>query len=125
MEDDFSELLEEARTVVRTTQRSLPPELRDAAEKLPVVYERHPSEAMEADGISWDTLGLFVGPDWAGHEDGVIPQPPQMLLFLDNLADYADEFGLDFRAEVRTTYLHELGHYLGLDEDDLKQRGLA
>ncbi len=29
-----------------------------------------------------------------------------------------------YRAEVRTTYLHELGHYLGLDEDELTQRGL-
>ena len=29
-----------------------------------------------------------------------------------------------FRDEVHTTYLHELGHYLGLDEDDLTERGL-
>jgi len=26
---------------------------------------------------------------------------------------------------VRTTYLHELGHYLGLGEEDLDDRGLA
>jgi predicted Zn-dependent protease with MMP-like domain len=29
-----------------------------------------------------------------------------------------------FRDEVRTTFLHELGHYLGLDEDELAVRGL-
>jgi predicted Zn-dependent protease with MMP-like domain len=29
-----------------------------------------------------------------------------------------------FRNEIRITYLHELGHYLGLDEDDLFERGL-
>jgi predicted Zn-dependent protease with MMP-like domain len=29
-----------------------------------------------------------------------------------------------FREEVRRTYLHELGHYLGLDEDDLADRDL-
>ena len=29
-----------------------------------------------------------------------------------------------FRDECRLTYLHELGHYLGWDEDDLTARGL-
>ena len=29
-----------------------------------------------------------------------------------------------FREEVRKTLMHELGHYLGLDEDDLIERGL-
>jgi predicted Zn-dependent protease with MMP-like domain len=30
-----------------------------------------------------------------------------------------------FEDKVRITYLHELGHHLGLDEDDLEERGLA
>jgi predicted Zn-dependent protease with MMP-like domain len=34
----------------------------------------------------------------------------------------ADEEG--FREEVRVTFLHELGHYIGFNEDDLEQRGL-
>ena len=28
-----------------------------------------------------------------------------------------------FREEVRITYLHELGHYLGLEEDEIEARG--
>jgi predicted Zn-dependent protease with MMP-like domain len=50
--------------------------------------------------------------------------PPQIILFLDNLWDFADRDEGVFRQEVRTTLLHELGHYLGLDEDDLTERGL-
>ena len=34
----------------------------------------------------------------------------------------ADEAG--YREEVHRTYLHELGHYLGLNEDELTDRGL-
>ena len=30
----------------------------------------------------------------------------------------------DYKEEVRITYFHELGHYLGLEEDDLEERGL-
>ena len=29
-----------------------------------------------------------------------------------------------FEEEVGITFMHELGHYLGLDEDDLDERGL-
>ena len=48
-----------------------------------------------------------------------------ILLFLENLWDFAGEDEEIFRQEVRTTYLHELGHYLGLEEIDLEERGLG
>ena len=50
--------------------------------------------------------------------------PPQILLFLANIWDYAGGAEPAFREEVRVTYLHELGHYLGWDESDLEVRGL-
>lgn len=31
----------------------------------------------------------------------------------------------EFRQELRTTLFHELGHYLGLDEDEVAERGLG
>jgi len=52
------------------------------------------------------------------------PLPAQIILFLENLWDFAEEDEEFFREEVRTTYLHELGHYLGLNEIDLEERGL-
>ena len=50
--------------------------------------------------------------------------PPQIILFLQNLWVFVRGDEALFREEVRTTLLHELGHYLGLDEDDLTERGL-
>ena len=50
--------------------------------------------------------------------------PPQIILFLENLWDFAEGDEEIFRDEVHTTFLHELGHYLGLDEDELTERGL-
>jgi predicted Zn-dependent protease with MMP-like domain len=46
------------------------------------------------------------------------------MLFLDEIWDEADGDEAVYRDEVRRTYLHELGHYLGLDEDGLAERGL-
>jgi predicted Zn-dependent protease with MMP-like domain len=77
---------------------------------------------LQADGIHADTLGLFTGAELA--EEGQVVMPPQIILFLENLWEYSGGDGEVFREEVRTTFLHELGHFFGLDEGDLFERGL-
>jgi predicted Zn-dependent protease with MMP-like domain len=111
-----------ALTEVEVTLAALPEPLRERAEKLPVTFERFPNASLQADGIEADTLGLFTGAEFA--DEGNIPLPPQIILFLENLWDFAEGDEEIFRDEVHTTYLHELGHYLGLDEDELTERGL-
>lgn len=120
----WEELLAAARDEVRLTLTDLPADLRAAAEPLPVVYQPRPDRAMRRSGIAADTLGLFVGPPFADTESAHGQVPPQILLFLENILLEADGDPDLFREEVRTTYLHELGHYLGLDESGLEERGL-
>lgn len=107
---------------LEATNAALPKPLRERAEKLPVTFERFPNAGLQADGIEPDTLGLFTGAEFA--DDGNVPIPPQIILFLENLWDFADGDSETFREEVRVTFLHELGHYLGLEEDELTDRGL-
>ena len=109
---------------VGRTLAELPGPLRERAQPLAVTFERRPSAAQCRDGIEADTLGLFVGTEFAHEELATFPLPAQIILFLENLWDQAEADEEIFRDEVRTTYLHELGHYLGLDEDDLLDRGL-
>ena len=119
---DWKNLEALALAEVETTLAALPAPLRERAQKLPVTFERRPNDALQTDGIEPDTLGLFAGPEFA--EEEAVPMPPQIILFLENLWDFAEEDEEIFRDEVHTTYLHELGHYLGLDEDELTERGL-
>jgi len=107
---------------VETTLAALPEPLRERAERLPVTFERVPNAGLQADGIEADTLGLFTGAEFA--DEGNVPLPPQIILFLKNLWDFAEGDEAIYRDEIHTTYLHELGHYLGLDEDELTERGL-
>lgn len=107
---------------VAATLQSLPQPLRERARQVPVTFEPAPNAGLQADGIAPDTLGLFVGPDYASELS--VPMPPQIILFLDNLWSQAEQSEEWFLEEVHTTYLHELGHYLGLDEDELADRGL-
>jgi predicted Zn-dependent protease with MMP-like domain len=107
---------------VETTLAALPEPLRERVGKLPVTFERQPNAGLQADGIEPDTLGLFTGPEFA--DEGNVPLPSQIILFLENLWNFAEGEEVVFREEVRTTFLHELGHYLGLDEDEIAGRGL-
>jgi len=122
MRTDWKKLRRLALAEVEATVEALPRPLRERAAKLPVTFERLPNAGLQADGIEADTLGLFTGAEFA--EEGNVPMPPQIILFLENLWDFAEGDGEIFRDEVHTTYLHELGHYLGLDEDELTERGL-
>jgi predicted Zn-dependent protease with MMP-like domain len=119
---NWKKLCAAALAEVEVTVSALPKPLRERAEKLPVTFERQPNGDLQADGIEPDTLGLFAGPEFA--EEGNVPLPPQIILFLENLWDFAEGDEVIFREEVRRTLLHELGHYLGLDEDELTERGL-
>lgn len=120
----WSKLCALALNEVESTLAELPAPLRERAKTLPVTCERLPNAAQIRDGTESDTLGLFVGPEYAFEEAAAEPLPPQIILFLQNLWDLAEGDEEIFREEVRTTYLHELGHYLGLDEEDLFERGL-
>ena len=65
------------------------------------------------------------GGSLADPEPETVPQLPRIRLFLDNLWEHAGRDRETFRDEVRVTLLHELGHYLGLDEDQVAELGLA
>jgi predicted Zn-dependent protease with MMP-like domain len=122
MKVDWPRLQLLAMEEIEATLLDLPVPLRERARQLPITFERVPNADLINDGIEPDTLGLFTGAAFV--QEGEVPLPPQIILFLQNLWEFAgadEEFFLD---EVQTTYLHELGHYLGLDEDDLFQRGL-
>ena len=114
-----------AKTEVAALRFELPREMARRAAEVPVVMLARPTKAMvRDDGIDPDLLGLFVGPNCAEGVESGDPLPPEILLFLDNLWDYAEGDEDLFREEVRVTYYHELGHYLGLEEGDLEDRGL-
>lgn len=92
--------------------RTLPEALRGAAEELLIVV----------DGTRRTGLyGLFDGAArGAGDAEAL---PPRITIYARALAaDFSDRAELTL--EVRKTLVHEIGHYLGLDESDLVDRGL-
>ena len=125
MSSEWSHLLALAEPEVNRTTQSLPSALRDKVRQVPVIFERRPDKALQKDGIEPDTLGLFVGEPYSEIGTTTDPLPAQIILFLENIRDAAEGDEAVYQEEVRATLLHELGHYLGLDETDLEERGLG
>ena len=70
-------------------------------------------------------LGLYRGP--VGHAAELPPQPGDepvsIVLYRKNLAR-AVKSRTELTEQIRDTLLHEIGHLEGLDEDDLRRRGM-
>ena len=120
----FAQLTELAASAVGAAQRQLPPEIRPLARGVPVHYQQKPADDVLAEGFEPDILGLFTGSPHGQELATDHPAPAQIILYLESLWDFAEEDVEAYRDEVRLTYLHELGHYLGWDEDELTSRGL-
>jgi predicted Zn-dependent protease with MMP-like domain len=105
-----------AEEVVASTLAELPGPVRERLRDVPVVMEKTPSADDIASGVEPDTLGYFDA-----DESGLV----RIRLWLENIADYSDGDIEIFRDEVRLTLLHEIGHVLGWDEDEVEDRGLG
>ena len=107
----------------------LPLEFREHLERVPVLVQDVPAvELLRVEagaGSDPDLLGLFCGvalPD-VMEASGVGPEPNYIYLFQRNL----ERFALDRRdlvEQIAITLYHELGHYLGLEEEDMEELGL-
>ena len=111
---------------VQAVLRRLPPELKEVVSQCSIELVMMADALVEEPDLEPELLGLFEGRSRMDVETATHPADlPRIRLFLDVLWDYAEGNPSIFSEEVRTTLLHELGHYLGLDEVDLIARGLG
>jgi len=113
---NWQQLLKIAEDVTAATLAELPGEIRVRIRDVPILIEQCPSPQDIADGIGPDTLGYFDEDD-----TGLV----RIRLWLLNILDFSDADPSIFQEEIRTTLLHEIGHVLGWDEDEIEERGLA
>jgi predicted Zn-dependent protease with MMP-like domain len=68
-------------------------------------------------------LGLYRGPAGGVHTVPTKDQEPSIVLYRKNLGRAVKTRG-ELSEQIRDTLLHEIGHLEGLDEDDLRRRGM-
>ena len=108
--------------LVREAMDSLPEEMKAQLENIAVLVEDEPPEDLEEEmGEGGELLGLYQGVSkkergfWYGNvlpDCIVIYQKP-----LERMSANREEL----RENVRQTVIHEVGHYFGLDEEELQR----
>jgi predicted Zn-dependent protease with MMP-like domain len=114
--------------VLRQAIDDLPPMFREAIRNVAIVVEDWPPD--------WilEELDIPPGETLYGFYHG-IPLPERSILDSGNLPDkisvYRGPLVEDFQdseqlaRQIRTTLLHEIGHYFGMDEEDLARLGVG
>jgi predicted Zn-dependent protease with MMP-like domain len=109
----------------------LPTEIATYVANCPILIEDLPSETLvRSENVSPQILGLFLGTP--ATEPGASPtmgtatrsHTDRILLFKRNLEKVAASRD-DLIEQIQITVKHEIGHYLGLDEDEIERLGLA
>ena len=111
---------------VRHAVDNTPLSIREALERIPLLIEDFPSEELiERDNVSPQTLGVFIG---VPRKEALATDQPQdldrVVLFKKNLEKICRDRS-ELLEQIETTVRHEVGHYLGLDEEALERLGLA
>ena len=103
--------------VVARALRSLPPGLEAAVRNIEIaVEEEHPDDP--------DLFGLYEGVPLPDRGDWAGTMPDRIRIFRRPLVESFSDPG-ELEEEIRITVLHELGHYFGLDEDELDNLGYS
>lgn len=119
---DFETLSQWADEEIKAVVKILPADIQEAANACTISFEEKPGQGPFDSELQGDELGLFEG---VSVMDEPAPDAmPAIRIFVTNIWEWVEEDEQDYRDEVGTTFLHELGHYLGWDEDEVADRGL-
>jgi predicted Zn-dependent protease with MMP-like domain len=105
--------------VARQTIDGLPEPFAGKLANVPIMLENRPNRGIVETGFDPRAFGLFEGPE---HGQNDVPAPTRIVLFTSNLL--ANFQGEELEEQVEVTVLHEVGHYFGLDENDMERLGL-
>jgi predicted Zn-dependent protease with MMP-like domain len=120
--EDFDQVLHEA-------IGDLPDEFQRALDAVRLVVEPFPTRELAREGdpaeVAPDILGLFTGPSLLdGEHELPAGPPPTIHVFQRNLERTCIDHD-ELREQIRITLYHELGHFLGFDEEGVEGMGLG
>ncbi|MEZ5962931.1 MAG: metallopeptidase family protein [Planctomycetota bacterium] len=113
---------DEVHALLRETIGALPPAVVATLANLTVDVLPVPDVRLHAD-VDPEVLGLYAGTPVGEGDGAAIGLPDRVYIFKRNLERIAADRD-ELIEQLRITLLHELGHHLGWDEDDLAERGL-
>jgi len=112
--------------LINESIRELPEEFRNKLENIAIIVEDYPSpELMEQMELSPDDtlFGLYQGVPLTERGFFEAPlYPDRILIFQRAIEDECDS-PEEIKEELKTTIVHEIAHFFGMDDDYLEEIG--
>ena len=109
--------------LVRRAYRHVPPPVKSALRNLDIAVEDWPDPGdLDSMGVSGTLFGLYTGvplPEREGPEPAL---PDRITIFRQPILRSCSSRS-EAEREIRVTLWHEIGHYLGMSEEDLERLG--
>jgi predicted Zn-dependent protease with MMP-like domain len=102
---------------------SLPEPLHGALEEVTLVLADYAEPVLLEGFDEPELLGLFVGSERGALGEAGTPAVSPCIYIFRRAHEHQSASRREFDSEVKQTLFHELGHYLGYDEDQLGQLG--
>ncbi len=115
------------RAVARAVER-IPAEIRDLMENVVVAVRKRPTQEMlDAVGMTADDppLGLYWGESLLERSSFSPVQYPDTIFVFQEPLEAMCETLAELEREIEITVVHEVAHFLGMDEDRLAELGYA
>jgi len=108
--------------VVEEVLDSLPREFRSRIRNVAVLVEDLPSDQPSSKSTKQDhlLLGLFHGVPTTRKSTFDLPTGPDYVVLYQKNIEAVCSSEAEVREQIRLTVIHELGHYFGMDEEQLK-----
>ena len=118
---DFEKLVLEA-------LEQLPPQFRDALENIDIQVRWRPTLAELRRGRvrhGGSLFGMYVGVPLTKRSHGYTMTLPDRIMIYQQTHERYCRSEAEIVEQARQTLLHEIGHYLGIDEDRLRELGVG
>jgi predicted Zn-dependent protease with MMP-like domain len=108
----------------RNLLRSLPADLKTAAQDISVIIEDKPSKLTARETDNDELLGIYDGTPLNERYAGQVFHSTNVIcIYRITLEESCNDLA-ELKREIRITLIHELGHHLGFDEEELAEMGL-
>ena len=108
--------------LLRRAYQQVPSAMREAVHNVDITVEEWPSEAMQLEVGRGMLFGLYTGVPLTQREGGEPVLPDRIVIYRQPILRSCST-RMEAEREIRTTLLHEVGHYLGMEEEELHRLG--
>jgi predicted Zn-dependent protease with MMP-like domain len=118
-EEEFQKMMDEA-------IETIPAVFKDKIHNLAFIIEPYPTESdLGRTGLSdkYTLLGLYSGIPYTYRNTGYMGvTPDRIILFQKNIEALCDSIE-ELKEKIREVIVHEVAHYFGMDEDEIRSAG--